>query len=138
MRNCIRIRIRIHIRTNFARISFDLCMSILFLSYVFCSNLTFAFVVKMSTKQSHPLSQIGLLSLPDLSAGTLGRYLGIPLRPGTLEEATYMGGLAVEEVVGWAKLLATAPQLINVDMRKAERAGWLGKKGWPIHLFREL
>ena len=98
-------------------------MSMLFLSYVFCSDLTFAFFVKMSTQQSHPLSQIGSLSLPDPSAGTLGHYQGIPLRPGTLEEATYTGGLAMEEVVGWAKALATPPQLIHVDMRTAERAG---------------
>ena len=144
MRNRIRIRIRIHIRTNFARtfrelpISFDLCMSMLFLSYVFCSDLTFAFFVKMSTQQSHPLSQIGSLSLPDPCAGTLGHYQGIPLRPGTLEEATYTGGMAVEEVVGWAKGLATPPQLIPVDMRTAERAGWFGKKGWATYLFREL
>ena len=64
----------------------------LFLSYVFCSDLTFAFFVKMSTQQWHPLSQNGSLSLPDPSAGTLGHYQGIPLRPGTLEEAMYTGG----------------------------------------------
>ena len=138
MRNRIRIHIRICIYANFARISFDLCMSMLFLSYIFCSDLAFAFFVKMSTQQSHPLSQIGSLALPDPSAGTLGHYQGIPLSPGTLEEATYMGGLAVEEVVGWAKGLATHPQLIHVDMRTAERAGWFGKKGWATHLFREL
>ena len=49
-----------------------------------------------------------------------------------------MGGLAVEEVVGWAKGLATPPLLIHIDMRTAERAGWFGKKGWATHLFREL
>ena len=134
MRNRIRIRICIHIH-NFVRISFDLCMSMLFLSYVFCSNLTFAFFVKMCTQQSHPLFQIGSL---DPSAGTLGHYQGIPLRPGTLEEATYTGGVAVEELVGWAKGLATPHQLIHVDMRTAERAGWFGKKGWATHDFREL
>ena len=79
-------------------------MSMLFLSYVFCSDLTFAFFVKMSTQQS--------LSLPDPFAGTLGHHQGIPLRPGTLEEATYTGGVAVEEVVGWAKGLA-APPLVD-------------------------
>ena len=79
------------------------------MSYVFCSDLTFAFFVKMSTQQSHPLSQIGSLSLLDPSAGTLGHYQGIPVRPGTLEEATYTGGLAVAAVVGWAKGLATPP-----------------------------
>ena len=92
----------------------------------------------MSTQESHPLSQIGSLSLPNPSDGTLGHYQGIPLRSGTLEEATYTGGLAVEEVVGWAKGLATPPQLIHVDMRTPERAGWFGKKGWTTHLFREL
>ena len=30
------------------------------------------------------------------------------------------------------------PQLIDVDMRTPERAGWFGKKGWATHLFREL
>ena len=94
-------------------------MSMVFLSYVFFSELTFAFFVKMSAQQSHPLSQTGSLSLPDPSTGTLDHYQGIPLRPGTLEEATYTGGLAVEEVVGWAKGLANPPpppQLIHVDM----------------------
>ena len=138
VRNRIRIRIRLHIRANFARISIGLCMSMLFLSYVFCSDLTFAFFVKMSTEQSHSLSQIGSHSLPDPSTGTLGHYQSIPLRPGALEEATYTGGLAVEEVVGWAKGLATPPQLIHVDMRTAERARWFGKKGWATPLFREL
>ena len=47
-------------------------------------------------------------------------------------------GLAMGEVVGWAKRWATPPHLIHVDMRKAKRAGWLGKKGWATHLFREL
>ena len=75
---------------------------------------------------------------PDPFAGTLAQYQGIPLRPSTLEEATYTGGLAVEEVVGWAKGLATPPQLIHVDMRTAERTGWFGKKGWATHLFWEL
>ena len=88
MRNRIHIRICLHIRANFARISLDFCMSMLFSSYVFYSDLTFAFFVKMSTQQSHPLSQIGSLSLPDPSAGTSGHCEGIPLRPGTLEEAT--------------------------------------------------
>ena len=113
-------------------------MSMLFLLYVFCSDLTFAFFVKMSTQQSHLLSQNGSLSLLDPSVGTLGHYEGIPLRPGALEEATYTGGLAVEEVVRWAKGLATPPQLIHVYIRTAERAGWFGKKGWATHLFREL
>ena len=40
--------------------------------------------------------------------------------------------------MGWAKGLATPPQLIHVDMRTAERAGWFGKKFWATHLFREL
>ena len=84
-------------------------MSMLFLSYLFCSDLTFAFFVKLSTQQSCPLSQIGSLSLTDPSDGTLGHYHGIPLRSGTLEEATYTGGLAMEEVVEWAKGLATPP-----------------------------
>ena len=110
----------------------------LFLSYVFCSDLTFAFFVKMSTQRSHPPSQIGSLSLLDPSDGTLGHYQGIPLRPGTFEEAAYTGGLALEEVVGWTKGLATPPQLIHVDMRTTERAGWFGKKGWATQLFREL
>ena len=48
------------------------------------------------------------------------------------------GGLAVEDVVRWAKGFATPPQLIHVDMRTAERVGWFGEKGWPTHLFREL
>ena len=113
-------------------------MSMLFLSHVICSDLTFAFFVKMSTQQSHPLSQIGSLSLPDPSDGTVGHYQGIPLRSGTLEEATYTGGLAMEEMMGWAKGLATPPKLIHVDMRTPERAGWFGKKGWATHLFREL
>ena len=109
MRNRIRIRIRIHICANLGPISFDLCMSMMSLSYVFCSDLTFAFFVKMSTQHSHPFSQLGSLSLPDLSAGTLDHHQGIPLRPGTLDEAMYMGGLAVEEVVGSANGLATPP-----------------------------
>ena len=87
----------------------------LFLWYVFCSDLTFAFFVKMSSQQSHPLSQLGSLSLPYPSAGTLGHYQGIPLRRCTLEEATYTGGLAVEEVVGWAKGLAKPPPPPPVD-----------------------
>ena len=138
MRNRIRISIRIHIRANFARISFDLCMSMRFLSYVFCSDLTSAFFVTMSTQQSHPLSQIGSLSLSDPSDGTLGHYQGIPLRSGTLEEATYTGGVAVEGLVGCAKELATSPQLIHVHMRTAEEAGWFGEQGWATHLFRAL
>ena len=84
----VRVCIRIHIHANFARISFDFCMSMLFLPYVFCSDLTFAFFVIMSTQQSRPLSQIGSLSLPDPADCTLGHYQGIPLRSGTLEEAT--------------------------------------------------
>ena len=111
----------------------------LFLSYVFCSDLTFAFSVTMSTLQSIPMSQIGSLSLPDPADGTLGRrYQGLSLRAGTLEEATYTGALAVEEVVGWAKGLATPPHFIHVDMRTPERAGWFGKKGWATRLFPEL
>ena len=81
----------------------------LFLSYVFCSDLTFAFSVTMSSQKSIPMSQIGSLSLPDPADGTLGHYQGLALHAGTLEEATYTGGLAVEEVVGWAKGLATPP-----------------------------
>ena len=84
-------------------------MSMLFLSYVFRSNLAFAFFVKMSTQQSHPLSEIGSLSLPDPFAGTVGHYQGIPLGPGTLEVATYTRGVAVEELVGWTKGLAAPP-----------------------------
>ena len=116
-------------------------MSMLFLSYVFCSDLTFALFVKMSTQQSHPLPLIGSLSLPDPSAGTLGHYEGIPLQPGTLEEAMYTGGLAAEEVVGWAKGLATPPpppQLIHVDRRTAERSGWFGEKRLATQLFGKL
>ena len=128
----------LHIRANFAPISFAFRVSMLFLSYVFCPDLTFAFSVTMSTQQSIPMSQIGSLSLPDLADGTLGHYQGPALRAGTLEEATYTGGLAVEEVVGWAKGLAMPPQVIHVDMRTPERAGWFWKKGWATHLFREL
>ena len=84
--------IRIHVRVNFARISFAFCMSMFFFSYVCCSDLTFAFFVKMSTQQLRPLYQIGSLSLPHPSAGTSGHYQGIPLRSGTLEEAPYKGG----------------------------------------------
>ena len=84
------------------------------------------------------MSQIGSLSLPDPADGTLGPYQGLALRAGTLEEATYTGGLAVEEVVGWAKGLAMPPHVICVDMRTPERAAWLGKKGWATLLFREL
>ena len=128
----------LHIRANFARISFPFRVNMLFLSYVFCLDLTFAFSVTMSTQQSSPVSQIGSLSLPDPADGTLGHYQGLALRAGTLEEATYTGGLAVEEVVGWAKGLAMPPQVIRVDMRIPERTGWFGKKGWATHLFREL
>ena len=39
----------------------------------------------------------------------------------------YTGGLAVE-VVGWAKGLATPPQLMHVDMRIAERGGMVWEK----------
>ena len=35
--------------------------------------------------------------------GTVGHYHGIPLRSTTLEDATYTGGLAMGEVVGWAR-----------------------------------
>ena len=69
------------------------------------------------------MSQIGSLSLPDPADGTLGHYQGLALRAGTLEEATYTGGLAVEEVVGWAKGSAMPPHVIHVDMRTPERAG---------------
>ena len=112
----------------------------LFFSYVFCSDLTFAFSVTMSTQQSIPMSQIGSLALPDPAGGTLGHYQGLALRAGTLEEATYTGGLAMEEVVGWAKGLANPPppQLIHMHMRTPATAGWFGKKGWATHLFREL
>ena len=126
------------LRANFALISFAFRVSMLFLSYVFCSDLIFAFSVTMSTQQSIPMSQIGSLSLPDPADRTLGHYQGLALRAGTLEEATYTGGLGVEEVVGWAKGLAMPPQVIHVDMRSLERAGWFGKKGWATHLFREL
>ena len=126
----------LHIRANFARISFAFRVSMLFLSFVFCSDLTFAFSVTMSSQQSIPMSQIGSLSLPDPADGTLGHYQGLALRAGTLEQATYTGGLAVEEVVGWAKGLAMPPQVIQVDMRTPEWAGWFGKKGWATHLFR--
>ena len=81
----------------------------LFLSYVFWSDLTLAFSVTMSTKQSIPMSQIGALSLPDPADRTPDHYQGIALRAGTLEEATYTGGLAVQELVGWAKGLANPP-----------------------------
>ena len=84
------------------------------------------------------MSQIGSSSLPDPADGTLGHYQGLALCAGTLEEATYTGGLAVEEVVGWVKGLAMPPHVIHVDMRTPERAGWLGKKGWATLLFREL
>ena len=84
------------------------------------------------------MSEIGTLSLPDPADGTPGHYEGLALRAGTLEEATYMGGLAVEEVVGWAKGLAMPPHVIHVDMHTPERAGWLGKKGWATLLYREL
>ena len=59
---------------NFARISFAFRVSMLFLSYVFCSDLTFAFSVTMSSQQSIPMSQIGSLSLPDPADRTLGHY----------------------------------------------------------------
>ena len=84
------------------------------------------------------MSQMGSLSLPDPADGTLGHYQGLALRAGTLEEATYTGGLAVEEVVGRAKGLAMPPHVIHVDMRTPERAGWFGKKAWATHLFRKL
>ena len=128
----------LHIRANFARISFAFRVSMLFLSYVFCSDLTFAFSVTMSSQQSIPMCQIGSLSLPDPADGTIGLYQGLALRAGTLEMATHTGGLAVEEVVGWVKGLAMPPQVIHVDMRTPERAGWFGKKGWATHTFREL
>ena len=84
------------------------------------------------------MSQIGSLSLPDPADGTLGHYRGLVLRAGTLEEARYTGGLAVEEVVGWEKGLAMPPEVIHVEMRTPERAGGFRKKGWATHLFREL
>ena len=92
----------------------------------------------MSSQQSIPMSQIGSLSLPDPADGTLGHYQGLALRVGTLEEATYTGGLAVEEVVVWAKGLTMSPHVIHVDMRTPERTAWLGKKDWATLLFREL
>ena len=78
---------------------------------------------------------MGSLSLPYLSDGTLGHYQGIPLFSGTLEEATYTGGLAVEEVVAWAKGLATPPQVIHVDMRTSKGRDGLGKKVGPLTFF---
>ena len=84
------------------------------------------------------MSQIGSLSLPDPADGTLGHYRGLVLRAGTLEEARYTGGLAVEEVVGWEKGLAMPPEVIHVEMRTPERAGGFRKKGWATHLFWEL
>ena len=92
----------------------------------------------MSRHQSIPMSQIGSLSLPDPADGSLGHYQGLALRAGTLEEATYTGGLAVEEVVWWAKGLAMPPHVIHVDMCTPERPAWLGKKGWATLLFPEL
>ena len=125
----------LHIRANFARTSRE--YPLLFAPFV-QTSLAFAFSVTMSSQQSIPMSQIGSLSLPDRADGTPGHYQGLALRAGTLEEATYMGGLAVEEVVGWAKGLSMPPHVIHVDMRTPERAGWLGKKGWATLLFREL
>ena len=61
---------------------------------------------------------------------------GLALRAGTLEEATYMGGLAVEEVVGWAKGLAT-PSKVDPGGRAHPRKGgmvwekWLGHSPFP-------
>ena len=130
-------RVRISMR-NHIRISFDFCMTMLFLMYVFCPDLTFAFFAQMATQQSRTLSQIVSLSLPDPADGTLRHHQGIPLRSGPLEEAAYTGGLAVEEVVGWAKGLATPTQLIHVDMRTPKSAGRSGEKGWATQLFREL
>ena len=125
----------LHIRAKFARSSHE--YPLLFAPFV-QTSLAFAFSVTMSSQQSITMSQIGSLSLPEPADGTLGHYQRLALRAGTLEEATYTGGLAVEEVVGWAKGLAMPPHVIHVDMRTPERAGWLGKKGWATLLFREL
>ena len=110
----------------------------LFLSFVFCSDLTFAFSVTMSSQQLIPMSQIGSLSLPDPADGTLGHYQGLALRAGTLEEATYTGVWHWRRWWGGRKGWPPPPQLIHVDMRTPERAGWFGKKGWATHLFWEL
>ena len=125
----------LHFRASFARISREYLL--LFAPFV-RTSLAFAFFVTISSQQSIPMPQIGSLPLHDPADGTLGHYQGVALRAGTLEEATYTGGLAVEEVVGWAKGMAMPPDVIHVDMRTPKRAGRLGKKGWDTLLFREL
>ena len=56
-------------------------------------------------------------NLPDLAADTHTHFLSLPRSPHTLEEATYIGGLLVGEVVEWAKGLHPSPTLIHIDMR---------------------
>ena len=59
---------------------------------------------------------------------TLGHYPGIPLRPGTLEEATNTGRLAVEQVVGWAKGLATPPPADSCGHAYSRKGGMVWEK----------
>ena len=103
---------------------------------LFCSDLVSAFFPTVSSQHAVPMSQCG--SLPDPAADCLSHYQALPIRPHTLEEATYTGGLAGEDVVVWAKGLTPPPQLIHVDMRSGERAGWVVTKGWAPKLFEDL
>ena len=103
-------------------------MSMLFLSYVFCSDLTFAFFVKMSTQQSRPLSQKGSPSLPDPSDGTLGHYQGIPLRSGTLEKATYTGGAGSGGCGGVGEGVATPPPADSYSHANTRKDGMVWEK----------
>ena len=69
--------------------------------------------------------------LPDPAADTHAHFVALPRRPHRLEEATYTGGLPVGDVVALANGLDPSRTLIHIDLRDPERAGALGKKGWP-------
>ena len=81
---------------------------------------------------SYPMSQMAssqVVSLPNPYAETVVPYQALPLRPHTLDEATYTGGLFAGEVVDWAKGLDPSPTFIHIDMRDPKRAGAFRKKG---------
>ena len=73
------------------------------------------------------LSQHG--SVPDPGADTHTQFLALPRRLHTPEEATYMGGLLVGEVVEWAKGFWTPPHP-NPHLHEGTRAcRWSPQEG---------
>ena len=67
-----------------------------------------------------------------------GASVKLPRCSHTLDQATYIGGLLVGEVVEWVKGLDPSPTLIHIDMREPARDGALRKKGWTTDLWHQL